>query len=88
MSPPLFSWISIYIPSVTYVFLSLTACDGVVYKHMKFKGGGLVQHQPSAKDHQTEGLGPELRFLCGGIYSYFNLVSYGYGGAVVGGSRY
>ena len=58
-----------------------------MYRLKKFKGGGLLQHQPSAKDHQVEGLGPELRFLRGGIYVYFFLVSYRYGGVVVGGAR-
>ena len=39
--------------------LSLAACDRVGYRPKKFKVGGLVQHQPSAKDHQAEGLGLE-----------------------------
>ena len=58
-APPLLSWISTCIPSVTSVFLSLKDCDGAVYRPKNFKGGGLVQHQPSAKDHQVQGLGPE-----------------------------
>ena len=37
----------------------LLAYDGMVYKPKKFKGGGLLQYQPFAKDHQVEGLGPE-----------------------------
>ena len=60
LSPPLFSpGFKLISPQSHPYFSYLTACDGVVYRHKKFKGGGLVHHQPSAKDHQAEGLGPE-----------------------------
>ena len=58
--PPLFSPVFQLVSPQLHPFTSsLTAFDGIVYSHKKFKGGEMVQHQPSAKDHQVEGLGPE-----------------------------
>ena len=53
--------------------LSLRDCGVIVYRPKKFKGGGLLQHQSSAKYHQAEGLGPELRLLHGRICDSFYL---------------
>ena len=89
VSAPLFSTVFQLISPQSHPFHSSdTACDGVVYRTNKFKGGELVQHQPSAKDHQEEGLCPVRRLLRGGIYVYFCLVSYVYGGVVVGEARH
>ena len=59
-SPPLLLFGISLLPPQSHPFSSsLTDFGGVVYSPRKFKGGGLEQHQPSAKDHQAEGLGPE-----------------------------
>ena len=58
--PPLFSPGFPLVSPQSHPFTSsLTGCDGVVYRPKKFNRVGLVQHQPSAKYYQAEGLAPE-----------------------------
>ena len=59
-TPPLFSpGFQLVSPQSHPFTSSLTDCDGVVYRPKKLKGGELVKHQSSTKDHKVEGLGHE-----------------------------
>ena len=59
-APPLFyPGFQLVYPQSNLFSLSFTACDRVIYRPKKFKGGGMVQHRPTAKNQQAEGLGPE-----------------------------
>ena len=60
LCPPLFSpGFQLVSPQSHPFSSSLTDCDRVVYNPKNFKEGGLVEHLPSSKDRQVEGLDPE-----------------------------
>ena len=60
IAPPLFSPVFPLVSPQSHLFPHTSyGLRRIFKKTLEVQGGGLVQHQPSAKDHQAEGLCPE-----------------------------